>query len=171
MVSIKLKRNNLKFYENNLTSDSNGIVQFILDCTKQECDLAQKLTKSLSSISIEVTPAIDSDESLQLRTKHFSIYPWYSTKNTYIQLIKEKNVKEFKCDEEIKIKIRIVSPQNLSNQNLYFQLQSRSDVVTAGHYRFNANETFSTKNGYSIELIENKKLLLANSFNQNGINF
>ena len=107
----------------------------------------------------------ENDERLNNAIRVFSIYPWLSAKHSYIQLDNNLNSDKIKCDDEMNIKVKISSVVDLSDKNVYFNLQSRSGIVNSGYYNFPSgqaisNYTIGNRNEYSIELISaNKKLL------------
>lgn len=69
----------------------------------------------------------------------FSLKPWHSRENTYLQIYPDSSNKDKQCDENINLKIKLKSKQKIQD-NIYFQIQSRSDVIYAGSYNINSNQ-------------------------------
>lgn len=82
-------------------------------------------------------------------------------------MYKNNELNSPKCGDIMDIKIIVSSTENLEEKKIYFQLQSRSEVVDAGYYNFNSSETFSNYKNYSVELIERKEVLLIPSQGNN----
>jgi len=103
---------------------------------------------------------MEKDTRLNNALREFSIYPWLSAKNSYIQLNDNLNSDQIKCGDQMNLKVKISSAIDLSDKNVYFHLQSRSGVVNSGYYSFFSDQAISNQNEFSIQLIRaNKKLL------------
>ncbi len=77
----------------------------------------------------------------------FSLKPWYSHENAYLQIY--RNYESGNTDSDIvdclsqtNFNIMVKLPQNIEQAtgSLFYQIQSRSKVVLSGHYDINQNK-------------------------------
>jgi hypothetical protein len=74
-----------------------------------------------------------------MRERNFELHPWQSASNSYIQIYSPENL-EINCGDEVKSKIIIRSPKKI-NDKIYFEVQSKTGVVSSGHYDIKTEET------------------------------
>lgn len=67
------------------------------------------------------------------------------------------------------VRMRIRSTKRLSNDSLYFQLQSRSSILNSGY--FNLDTKQSSLNEYSFEIVESSVVNISFVPNKTGIFF
>ena len=76
------------------------------------------------------------------RERNFEIQPWQSGSNSYIQMYSPDNL-DINCGDEVKSKIMLRSPKKI-NDKIYFEVQSKTGVVSSGHYNIKTEETILT---------------------------
>ena len=152
---IELERKNVIIYKNNLISNENGLVEFTFD--PNNCDLcSQEEELSLNPDNIKFTAKSDTDKYVPDIPHYRQLYypqaikylePWVSKHNSYIQLYEEKKtLNEYECNDQVNIKMKIRTKTILSNlDKIFFDFQSRSNIVASGYYKFGADHIISAK--------------------------
>ena len=160
---VELERKNVIIYKNNLISNENGIVEFTFN--PNNCVLcSQEEELSLNPENIKFTAKQDTDKYDSDIPHYRQLYypqaikylePWVSKHNSYIQLYEEKKtLNEYECNDQVNIKMKLRTKKVLSNQDkIFFNFQSRSNIVASGYYVFGANHIISATPNYDDNLL------------------
>jgi hypothetical protein len=101
----------------------------------------------------------------------FSLQPWFSKTNSYLQIYTPEKLEPIECGNKIELDIKLKS-KNLASGKINFQIQSRSSVLYSGSYDLETRESLAnidesilktdsiTVNKFETRKSQSKKILL-----------